>query len=45
LQEKFRYDLEGKRVVEIAEAEKEFSKQRLSLLKAKRHAAKVPTCK
>ena len=45
LQEKFRYNLDGKRVVKIAEAEKEFSKQRLSLLKAKRHAAKVPTCK
>lgn len=41
LQEKFRYDLDGKRVEEITEAEKEFSKQRLSLLKAKRHATKV----
>ena len=41
LQEKFRYDLDGKRVEEITEAEKEFSKQRLSLLKVKRHTTKV----
>lgn len=36
LQEKSRYDLEGKAVGEITEIEKEFSKQRLSLLKKKR---------
>ncbi|MBL8676329.1 MAG: ProQ/FinO family protein [Alphaproteobacteria bacterium] len=41
LQEKFRYDLDGERVEEITEAEKEFSKQRLSLLKVKRNATKV----